>query len=59
MRLVVDYRIEDEEGVVYTRARTIQVPVDAKTLELTLGSPQALVDNVLERLKRLPDAPTE
>ena len=53
MRLVVDYKIEDEHGVVHTKARTIQVPVDADTLELTLGSPQVLIDNVLKRLGEL------
>lgn len=51
MRLVVDYKIEDDDGVVYTRARTVQVPVDAETLELTLGSPQVLIDNVQNKLQ--------
>lgn len=51
MRLVVDYKIEDDEGVLYTRARTVQVPVDADTLELTLGSPQPLIDRVVRRLE--------
>ena len=53
MRLVVDYKIEDEDGVVTTKARTIQVPVAADTLELTLGSPQVLIDNVHEKLRDL------
>ncbi len=53
MRLVIDYKIEDEDGVVITKARTIQVPVDADSLELTLGSPQVLIDNVCERLREL------
>ncbi len=51
MRLVVDYKIEDEDGTVFTKARTIQVPVNADTMELTLGSPQVLIDNVDQRLK--------
>lgn len=51
MRLVIDYKIEDEGGVVYTKARTIQVPVDAETHELTIGSPQVLIDNVRKRLQ--------
>ena len=51
MRLVVDYKIEDEDGTVFTKARTIQVPVNADTMELTLGSPQVLIDNVGQRLK--------
>ena len=53
MRLVIDYKIENEDGAVITKARTIQVPVDADTLELTLGSPQVLIDNVSERLREL------
>ena len=53
MRLVVDYKIEDEDGTVLTKARTIQVPVDADTMELTLGSPQILIDNVDQRLRDL------
>lgn len=51
LRLVVDYKIEDAEGILYTKARTIQVPVDAETHELTLGSPQVLIDNVERRLE--------
>ena len=51
MRLVVDYAIEGEDSTLYTKARTIQVPVDADTLELTLGSPQVLIDNVARRLQ--------
>jgi len=53
MRLVMDYRIEDEEGQVCTRARTVQVPVDAETFELTLGSPDILIENVRQRLQAL------
>lgn len=50
LRLMVDYTIEDDAGVLYTKARTIQVPVDATTHELVLGSPQVLIDNVSRRL---------
>ena len=53
MRLVLDYRIENEQGVVCTRARTIQVPVDAETEEVTLGSPEILIRNVESRLESL------
>jgi len=53
MRLAIDYKIEAENGDVLTKARTIQVPVDGKTKELTLGSPRALIDNVEERLREL------
>ena len=51
LRLVVDYRIEDEKDVVYTKARTVQVPVDADTLELMFGSPEVLIQNVTKRLQ--------
>jgi acyl-CoA thioester hydrolase len=51
MRLVVDYKIEDEQGRVCTRARTVQVPVDAETQELRLGSPDVLIRNVRNRLE--------
>jgi acyl-CoA thioesterase FadM len=50
MRLMVDYKIEDADGVLYTKARTVQVPVDAETHELVLGSPQVLIDRVARRL---------
>jgi acyl-CoA thioester hydrolase len=53
MRLVVDYKIEDEDGVLCTKARTVQVPVDAVTNMLTIGSPQVLIDNVEKRLEAL------
>ena len=50
-RLLVDYKIEDADGVLYTKARTVQVPVDAETHDLVLGSPQVLIDNVARRLE--------
>ncbi|MDH3336268.1 MAG: acyl-CoA thioesterase [Gammaproteobacteria bacterium] len=53
MRIVVDYKIEDELGEIYTKARTVQVPVEADTLALTLGSPQILIDTVEQRLLEL------
>ena len=51
MRIVVDYRVVDDEGTVFTRARTVQVPVDAKTHELMLGSPAEFIDNVHVKLR--------
>jgi acyl-CoA thioester hydrolase len=51
MRIVIDYRIRDDIGSVFTRASTTQVPVDATTLELLLGSPDFFVDNVRSRMK--------
>ena len=53
MRLVLDYRIENDKGVVFTKARTIQVPVDASTQKLTLGSPEILIKNVERRLQSM------
>jgi acyl-CoA thioester hydrolase len=53
LRLIVDYRIVDEQGVKYTKARTVQVPIDAETLELQFGSPEILVQNVQARLQAL------
>ena len=50
LRIVVDYRITDSDGRLVTRARTVQVPVLADTLELTLGAPQAFIDAVNARL---------
>ena len=53
IRLVVDYEIVDDQDVTYTRARTVQAPVDAKTHELVFGSPEILVTNVHARLRAL------
>lgn len=53
VRLVVDYRIKDKQGVTYTRARTVQVPVNAETLELQFGSPEILIRNVEECIQAL------
>ena len=47
----VDYKIEGADGILYTKARTVQVPVDAATHDLVLGSPQVLIDNVARRLE--------
>jgi acyl-CoA thioester hydrolase len=50
LRIVVDYRIHDSSGELLTRATTVQVPLIAGTLELTLGAPQSFIDTVNERL---------
>jgi acyl-CoA thioester hydrolase len=50
LRIIVDYRIQDDSGTLFTRARTVQVPVDADTHELTLGAPEFFIDNVHARL---------
>jgi acyl-CoA thioester hydrolase len=52
MRLVVDYRIDDQAGAMYTKARTIQVPVNSMTNELVLGSPEIFIDKVKNSLAR-------
>jgi acyl-CoA thioester hydrolase len=51
LRIVVDYRIRDDSGTLFTRARTVQVPVDAETHELTLGAPDFFVENVHAKLR--------
>jgi len=53
LRLVVDYRIVNEQGVIFTKARTVQVPVDAVTHELQFGSPEVLIQNVQARIQAL------
>lgn len=53
MRLVIEYRIHDEDGVLCTRARTVQVPVDADTRELLIGSPPVLIERIEKRLSCL------
>lgn len=50
-RLVIDYKVEDEAGKILTRGRTVQVPVEAESLELRLGSPQELIDKVQAKLR--------
>jgi len=42
LRLVIDYEIRDPEGAIYTRASTTQVPLDAQTYELVIGTPEIL-----------------
>ena len=46
LRIVVDYEIRDDKGALCTRGKTVQVPVDAKTRMLQLGSPDLLINNV-------------
>lgn len=53
LRLVVAYRIVDEQGILYTKAKTVQVPVDAETIELQFGSPEIVVKNVEACLQAL------
>ena len=51
LRLVVQYRIHDEDGTLYTKGRTVQVPVDATTRELLIGSPSILIERIEKRLQ--------
>lgn len=51
LRLVLEYRIHSEDGTLYTRARTVQVPVDATTREMLIGSPSVLIERIEERLR--------
>lgn len=53
LRMVVDYTIHNESGVLCTKARTIQVPVDATTHELQFGCPDILINNVTSRIAQL------
>lgn len=53
LRLVFDYRILDKDGVTYTKGRTVQVPVEAKTKTLQLGSPEILLKNVEKCIRTL------
>jgi len=50
IRLVVEYRIHGENGTLYTKARTVQVPVNVTTQELLFGSPSILIDRIEKRL---------
>jgi len=50
-RLRIDYKVRDAaSGETLTKARTIQVAVDARTQELCLESPAALVQKVRAKL---------
>lgn len=55
LRLVIEYTVRDENGVVYTKGKTVQAPIDAKTKTLQLGSPQLLLDSVENCLQALAD----
>jgi len=46
MRLLMDYFIEDENGVVTTKASTTQVPLDAGSYELQFGTPPFLEERM-------------
>ncbi len=51
LRLVIEYRIHGEDGTLHTKARTVQVPVDATTREMLIGSPSILIERIEKRLQ--------
>jgi len=51
LRLVVEYRIHGEDGTLHTKGRTVQVPVDATTRELLIGSPPILIERIEKLLQ--------
>ena len=52
-RMVVDYKIHDSDGLTMTKARTVQVPVDAITHELQFGCPQVFINSVEQQIDAL------
>jgi acyl-CoA thioester hydrolase len=53
MRLVVDYKILGEDGTLHTKGRTVQVPINVKTRELRLGSPDVFITKVQKKIEAL------
>jgi acyl-CoA thioester hydrolase len=51
MRLVIDYKVVGDDGILRTKARTIQVPIDVTTKELRIGSPPILIEKVRASLE--------
>ncbi|MFC1719632.1 acyl-CoA thioesterase [Pseudomonadota bacterium] len=49
-RLVFNYRVEDEQGQLCARAKTVQVPIDATTYEMQLGAPDLLMRRISQKL---------
>ena len=54
LRIVVEYEIHNDKGTLCTRGKTIQVPVEAKTQMLQLGSPEVLIDSVQRFIESWP-----
>ena len=50
LRLVIAYQIHDLDGTLYTRGQTVQVPINAETMELCLGTPDELLQQIERRL---------
>jgi acyl-CoA thioester hydrolase len=51
IRLLIDYKVVGDDGVLCTKAQTIQVPIDVRTKELRIGSPPILIEKVRARLE--------
>jgi len=51
LRLVIDYRIVDQNGIVCSKGTTVQAPVDAKTKALQIGAPELLISHVEQCLQ--------
>lgn len=45
-RLVFTYRVENEQGELCARARTIQVPIDAVSYAMRIGAPDVLLRKI-------------
>lgn len=58
MRIVIDYRIEDDSGRLCTRASTTQVPVDIESRELAFGSPDVLIERIAAKLREQEKSPS-
>ena len=52
LRMLIAYRIRDLDGTLLTKGQTVQVPLDAKTMELYVGTPESLRQRVEARLAR-------
>jgi acyl-CoA thioester hydrolase len=50
MHLLMDYQITGEDGLLYTKATTTQVPLDANTHELQFGTPAELLKHMRDYL---------
>jgi len=50
LRLVIAYQIRDLDGILMTKGQTVQVPIDAKTMELCLGTPDEFLKRIEKRL---------
>lgn len=50
LRLVIAYRIRDLDGNLMTKGQTVQVPIDSKTMELYLGTPDEMLQRIEKRL---------